>query len=56
MALFTLGLMGLTPLSYAVGGVLGDAAGSRGILVLGGACVSAAAVIGLSSRSMRNAE
>jgi MFS family permease len=56
MALFTLGMTGLTPLSYALAGLIGDAVGPRGVLLLGGACVLASAAIGLSCRSMRSAE
>jgi MFS family permease len=55
MALWTLGLSGLTPASYAVSGALSDVLGARGVLIGGGACVLAAAAFGASWRSMRQA-
>jgi MFS family permease len=53
MALLSLSLFGLTPLAYAFGGLLGDALGPRGIMVIGGGIVALAGVMMLMQRSMR---
>jgi MFS family permease len=55
MALFSLSLAGLTPLSYGLGGLVGDAVGPRAILLLGGACVVFAGALALAVRPMRDA-
>jgi MFS family permease len=54
MAVFSLALTSLTPISYAAAGALGDAVGPRGVLIAGGVCVLAASVIGLTCRAMRD--
>jgi MFS family permease len=53
MALLSMSLFGLTPLAYAVGGLLGDVLGPRGIMVIGGGIVALAGVLVLMQRSMR---
>ena len=53
LALWSLAFTGLTPVSYALGGLVGERLGAHGILVLGGVCVLGAAVFGLLSRPMR---
>jgi MFS family permease len=52
-ALWSLAFTGLTPASYALGGLLGERFGSHGLLVLGGLGVLSAAAFGLASPAMR---
>lgn len=54
MSLFTLGLFGLSPLSFGLAGLAGDALGPRGVIVLGGAFVLLAGAIGLSRKAVRS--
>jgi hypothetical protein len=55
MALFSLSMAGLAPLSHGLGGLVGDALGPRAILLLGGACVVVAGALTLAVRPMREA-
>jgi hypothetical protein len=55
MALFWLGVLGLAPLSLAVGGALGAALGPRAALVAGGLAVAAAGAYSLARRDFRTA-
>jgi hypothetical protein len=56
MSLLALGLFGLAPLSYGLGGFIGDATGPRGITVAGGAVIVLAGLAGLFSRALREAD
>src|SRR5260370_29300502 len=53
LALWSLAFTGLTPLSYALAGLVGERLGAHGIILLGGVCVLGAAGFGLLSRPMR---
>jgi hypothetical protein len=53
VALVTLGLVGLQPLSLALAGVAGEALGARTLLAAGGAVVGLAGLYGLSRRALR---
>jgi MFS family permease len=53
MSLMAMSLFGLTPLAYGFGGLLGDALGPRGILVVGGAIVSLTGLMLLPRRAIR---
>jgi hypothetical protein len=55
MALASLAIFGVTPIGYAAAGVIGAALSPRGVLLFGAACVFASAVLGLSSKAMRDA-
>jgi len=54
MALLSLGLFGLTPLAYGLGGLLGDTLGPRGILLAGGAIVFLTGAIMLARKPLRD--
>lgn len=55
-ALVTLALFGPAPLGFAVAGVLAEGLGPRAVIVLGGACVALAGLLGVSRRAMREAD
>ena len=55
MGLATLSIFGVTPVGYAVAGVIGAALGPRDVLMFGAFCVLASGVLGLSSKAMRDA-
>lgn len=48
-----LGLFGLTPAAYLLGGYVGDWVGPRSLVLLFGGFMAAAALLGLGSRSLR---
>jgi hypothetical protein len=55
MALFKLGVMGLSPLSLGIGGAIGDAFGPRAALGAGGLVVCLAGAYALWEREFRRA-
>ena len=56
MSILALGMFGLAPLSYGLGGFIGDLAGPRGITVAGGAVIVLSGLGGLFSRALREAD
>jgi MFS family permease len=56
VALITLGITGLQPLSLALAGVAGDALGPRSLLVAGAAIAAVSGIYGLSQRALRDVE
>jgi predicted MFS family arabinose efflux permease len=56
LALFNLGVVGLTPLSLAFGGVVADVLGPRGAMLAGGAAITLAGLYGLAQRDLRQVE
>ena len=53
-ALWSLAFTGVTPISYAVAGVVGQQLGARGVITLGAGCVLVAGMAGLLSRPLRS--
>ena len=56
IALFMLGVFGLSPLSFGIGGAVGAVVGPRALLALGGGCVALAGVYSLAHRAFREAD
>jgi MFS family permease len=55
MGLLQLAIFGVTPLGYALAGLLGGILGPQGILLFGAATVFASGILGLWSKEMRKA-
>jgi len=56
MALQSLAIFGVTPLGYALAGVIGAMLSPRGLLAVGALSITISGVMGLASRQMREAE
>ena len=56
MALFMMGVMGLSPLSLGLGGLLGEALGPRALIGAGGLIITLGGLYALSQREFRAAD